>query len=153
MSTDLQALDKKLSFVPKLWLDLLPAVGDRGPRFDPRCWIVLWFELGKTRAYFGVSAWPTKEVGLRQKVVERLVSDPKEIGLRSPLKTRSDQRSRLGSVSIGRWSEQNGPDEETVVAAARKKLDELATRLASVSDALRPIIMEWEQSRTVGKAN
>ncbi|MBA3314151.1 MAG: PD-(D/E)XK nuclease family protein [Planctomycetaceae bacterium] len=139
---------KQVSFVPKQWLDLLPAIGARGAKFDPRCWIVLRFEVRKSRGFLGASVWPTnptKDQGLRQKVIQRLTGKPKEFGFRLFLKTTSDRWSQLGRESIGTWSEEDGPDEVAIIAAVEKKLDELVSRLAGIPSALRPIIDEWEK--------
>jgi hypothetical protein len=130
-------------FVPKHWLDLLPAIGKR-PTFDKRCWLVLRFEIRKNSGFFGASVWPTDDIDLRQRVVQRLTQDPKEFRFRLFLKTTSDKFSQLGRESIGTWSEEEGPDEEKVLESVRKKLDDLVQRVKAVSTALRPVIEAWQ---------
>jgi hypothetical protein len=75
-------------------------------------------------------------------VIQRLTSDPKEFGFRLLLKTTSDKWTQLGRESIGTWSKEDGPNDEAVLAAVKKKLEELVPRLAGVPDALRPIFNE-----------
>jgi hypothetical protein len=129
---------KLISFVPKAWLALFPPIGSR-PSFDRRCWIVLQFVIGPTKAFFGASAWPTLDPELRQNVVRRLTDNPKEFGFRLLLKETSDRFSRFGRESIGTWPEEDGPDEEAILAAVRKKLDDLVSRLATLPEKLRLI--------------
>jgi hypothetical protein len=128
---------KQLIFVPNEWL-AFPPIGSRAT-FDKRCWIVLRFELRETKGFFSATVWPTTDISLRQKAIKRLTKDKDEFGFRLLLKTTSDRWSQLGRESIGTWSEENGPDEEAVLAAVRKKLDELEKRLAGVPAALKPI--------------
>jgi len=138
---------KAVLFVPNKWRELLPPIGAR-PKFDPECWVVLRFEVRPTRGFFAAAVWPTKTIedrGLRKKVVERLTSNPKEFGFRLFLKTTSDRWSQLGRESIGTWSEEDGPDEAVVIAAVKKKLEELVEKLAPVPDALRPAIEKWNK--------
>jgi len=129
----------QILFIPKQWLELLPEIGAR-KTFDPRCWVVLKFEIRKKKGFFGATVWPTTNPELRQKVVQRLTADRKEFGFRLFLKTASDRWTQLGRESIGAWSEEEGPNEEEVLAAVGKKLDDLVVRLAGVPDALRPIL-------------
>lgn len=133
---------KLVNFIPQQWLDLFPPIGSR-PTFPKRCWVALRFELRKTKGFLGASVWPTSEPQVRQKVIQRLTTDRKEFGFRLLLKTTSERWSQLGRESIGAWSEDNGPDEEAILAAVKKKLDDLVHRLAGVPDALGPIFDEW----------
>jgi hypothetical protein len=126
-------------FIPKQWLNLFPEIGARAT-FDRRCWVVLRFEIRKTKGFYGASVWPTTELDLRRKVIQRLTNNQKEFGFRLLLKTTSERWSQLGRESIGTWSEDDGPDEQIVLAAVKKKLDDLVPRLAGVPDALRPIL-------------
>jgi PD-(D/E)XK nuclease superfamily len=139
-------------FVPKKWLDLFPAIGDR-PKFDRRCWVVLRFEIRKTKGFFGASVWPTTNVELRRNVIQRLTGDPKKFGFRLLLKETSDRWSQLGRETIGTWSEDDGPNEEAVLAAVKKKLYELTVRLAGVPDALRPIFKDYPALRSTPAIN
>lgn len=129
---------RQVIFVPNDWLDLFPAIGSRAT-FDPRCWVVLRFEVRRKKGFLGATVWPTTKPEIRQKVIQRLTADRKEFGFRLFLKTTSNRWSQLGRESIGTWSEDEGPDEEPVLQAVRRKLDELVPRLAGVPEALRPI--------------
>lgn len=131
---------KQLVFIPESWLNLLPPIGSRAT-FDRRCWFVLRFEIRDTKGFLGATVWPTSDPKLRQKVIQRLTQEKEEFGFRQLLKKTSDHWSQLGRESIGSWSEEDGPDEETVTTAVRKKLDELSIRLSSIPDALGPIFI------------
>jgi hypothetical protein len=126
-------------FIPNQWLDLLPEIGAR-KTFDPRCWVVLRFEIRKTKGFFGAAVWPTSDPELRKKVIHRLTADRDEFGFRLFLKKTSDRWTQLGREPVGTWSEDDGPNEEVVLAKVKKKLDDLVSRLAGVPDALRPIL-------------
>jgi len=134
---------KQVLFVPNQWLELLPEIGAR-KTFDRRCWVVLRFEVRETKGFFGAAVWPTSDPALRQKVIQRLTADRKEFGFRLFLKTTTDRWTQLGRESIGAWSEDDGPNEEAVLAAVEKKLDDLVSRLAGVPDALRPVLAAAE---------
>jgi hypothetical protein len=129
---------KQVFFVPTQWLELFPPIGSRST-FDKRCWLVLRFEIRATKGFFGAVVWPTSDPELRQKVIQQLTADPKEFGFRLFLKETSTRFSALGRESIGTWSEDEGPDEQAILEAVRKKLDELGKRLAAVPDKLRPL--------------
>jgi hypothetical protein len=122
----------KIFFIPSQWLQLLPDILDRAT-FDKRCWVVLRFEIRSTKGFFGASVWPTTNPTLRQKVIQRLTTDPKEFGFRLLLKTTSEKWTQLGRESVGTWSEDDGPNDEAVLAAVKKKLDELVPRLARIA--------------------
>jgi hypothetical protein len=102
---------------------------------------VLRIEIRETKGFFSATVWPTTDTTLRQKVIKRLTENREEFGFRLLLKTTSDRWSQLGRESIGIWSEEDGPDEEAVLAAVRKKLDELEKRLAGVPKALKPLFV------------
>ena len=138
---------QRVIFVPNSWNQLLPEIGTRAT-FPRWCWVVLRFEIRKKNGFLGAAVWPTSDVVMRQKVMERLTRDHKEFGFRLLLKTTSEKWSQLGRESIGSWPEDEEPDEATVLPIVKRKLDELAIRLASIPDALRPIISEWKKSHT-----
>lgn len=136
---------KQIEFVPVDWLHLMPKIGKR-PTFDPRCWAVLRFEIRKKRGFYAAAVWPTTKPELRKKVIDRLTLNKSEFGFRLFTKTASDRWTQLGRESIGTWTEDDGPNEEVVLSAIEKKLDELAPRLAKVADVLQPIFDEYNKT-------
>lgn len=129
---------RRIDFVPEAWRQLLPPIGSR-PTFDARDWIILRFELLAKKGFFGAVVCPTKDLELRKGAIERLTADQKEFGFRLFFKTTSERFSKIGRETIGKWSEDDGPDEEEVLSSVSKKLDELATRLDGVPAALGPL--------------
>ena len=144
----INATSNKVFFIPKSWLTLLPPIGTR-PKFDPRYWIVLRFEIRKKSGFFGASVWPTSDLALRLKIIKRLTDNPKEFNFRLLLKTTSDKWSQLGRESIGTWKEDAGPDEEKVLLAVEKQLNDLAERMEKVTEALTPIFSDGDKSQQV----
>jgi len=128
----------QVQFVPRQWLDLFPPIGSRAT-FDRRCWVIMRFEIRNTRGFSGAYVWPTSNPELRMKIIRRLTSDPAEFGFRLLLRETSNRFSALGRKSIGSWTEEDGPDAEVVLAAVKKRLDELVSQLAGVPEAIRPI--------------
>lgn len=136
----------RVFFIHNRWLDLFPPIGKR-PNFDARCWIVLRFQLLKKRAIYSASAWPTTHPALREKVIGRLTADPKEFGFQLRSKSTSEMFTQFGTQPIGRWSEEKGPEEDEVLAAVKKKLDDLKLRLSSLPAAIEPLIEQWKHSK------
>ncbi len=137
---------KAIIFTPKEWPDLFPRIGSRAT-FDPRCWVVLKFEVRKDKCFFGATVWPTTDLELRRQVVQRLTRDPKEFGFRILFKRTTRERwTQLGRESIGKWSDDTGPDEDAVIEAVSKKLDALRSRLNDIPNALRPIFDDSRKS-------
>lgn len=135
----INSTSKVVIFIPSKWKNMLPPIGSR-KTFDPHCWLVLRFEIRSNRGFYAATVWPTKNEEFRQKVIQRLTVSKKEFGFRLFLKNTVGKWTQLGRESIGEWTEDEGPDEEAVLAEVRKKLDELVARLAGVQEALRPII-------------
>lgn len=137
---------KRVEFVPRQWLEWFPAVGKR-PKFDKRFWVTLRFEVRKKRLNFATVVCPTDEPAIREQIVNRLVQDPREFGCRLLLKNAGLRWTRLGTTPVAAWREEDGPDEEKVIAAAKKKLDQLQQQLSGVPDALQPIVATWRNER------
>jgi hypothetical protein len=135
----INSTSKAVLFVPKQWLNLFPPIGSR-KTFDPRCWVVLRFEIRPKRGFYAASVWPTSDPELRQEVIQRLTANKREFGFRLFLKNAVGKWTQLGRESIGDWNEDDGPDDEAVIENVRKKLDELVPRLADVPEALRSIV-------------
>jgi len=140
---------KAVFFMPKLWQDMLPPIGKR-KSFDPSAWLLMRIEVLKKRAFISVLLWPTKDVDLRRRVIERLIDDPEEFGLRTFFKKKeniSDRFTKLGRTSFASWDEEEGPEEEKVLPAVATVLDSWHEQLAGVPDALRPIVEQWEREQ------
>jgi len=138
-----------VQFLPREWEAILPPLG-KPSKFDNRHWLFLEFRINPRKGSCGLIrvVGPTIESKLRQKVIERLVRDPDEFGMRSHFKSMEKvgrNRTSLGRSAVASWGQGEPPDEEQVVATAAKKLDQVMERLEGVPDALRPIIEQWER--------
>lgn len=143
-----------VQFVPREWEAILPPLGKLS-KFDSRHWLFLEFRINPRKGTCGLIrvVGATIESTLRRKVIERLVQDPNEFGMRSHFKSVekvSGNRTSLGRSAIASWGQGDQPDEEQVITNAAKKLDQVMERLAGVPDALRPIIEQWQEERDAG---
>lgn len=138
-----------LRFVPKGWIDLLPPIGKEAT-VSHRLWLNLGFGLKSSRLICHFAVRPTTDVEVRRKVIDRLIEQHEEFGFTNFVKDGQQIGShytQLGQETVAMWKDDEEMDDETIADLVRKKLDQLATRLAGVPDALRPIIEEWEASR------
>ncbi|MDB5354078.1 MAG: hypothetical protein JWN24_531 [Phycisphaerales bacterium] len=119
--------DKEVSFVPRPWLEIFPAIGTKGA--DPRMWVRAGFWCGRNRSTIWCYGYPTTDAPLRRMVLERLTKDPGEFGLKNKRKEITSAWTSLSSEAFVSWPEEEEPDKEAVLAAAAKALDELWTRL------------------------
>ena len=132
---------KRVEFVPRSWLELLPQIGVR-PKFDPRLWIMLRFSVDKKRCAFACIVCPTSAPELREETIARLAGNQDEFGFRLLLKKPGAKWTRLGVEPVATWKEDDAPDLERIVNGVKKKLDELEKRLSGIPEALRPIFQK-----------
>lgn len=133
--------ERAVTFMPKGWLQLFPAIGDR-KSFDPRCWLVMEIEIGRTkpRAWFQCVAWPTTDVPLRKRVLERLLESEPEFGFKQFFKKSfGDRWTRIRKQMIHTWDEEDEPDADEIRKKASKTLDQVWAEVANVPAALKPI--------------
>ncbi|MEX0643251.1 MAG: PD-(D/E)XK nuclease family protein [Pirellulales bacterium] len=134
--------------IPVGWERLLPPIGKRKV-VPPEQWLVITFRLGPRQCSNTVNVTPTTDAVLRRKVIERLVADPKEFGLKSLFKNVDligDNWAALGRINIERWNPEEGPDIDKLLPKVRAVLDRRAKELAEVPAALGPVIAEWSSS-------
>lgn len=135
--TVLSTTSKRVAFAPTSWASVFPPIGAR-KTFDPRLWIAWELHVREDRCFFRLDAWPSKEPDIRARVVDRLVRDPKEFGLRVfSKKGASEKWTRFGNEQIRKWPEAEEPDDEEVLTAIRKFLGERITRYAAIPAAVR----------------
>lgn len=140
---------KYVEFIPKAWVSMLPAMGKRTVVKKTQ-WITLQSRIGKKQLSNAIKVAPIPDSGLRQAVIERLIQDPKEFGLKSLFK-KTDKIggnwATLGRINVFRLKEDEEPDESTVLAKTARVLDERVAELQGVPDALRPIIEAWKKAK------
>ena len=140
---------KYVEFIPKAWVSMLPAMGKRTVVKKTQ-WITLQSRIGKKQLSNAIKVAPIPDSGLRQAVIERLIQDPKEFGLKSLFK-KTDKIggnwATLGRINVFRLKEDEEPDESTVLAKTARVLDERVAELQGVPDALRPFIEAWKKAK------
>jgi hypothetical protein len=127
--------DKEVSFVPKTWLDIFPAIGTRGP--DARTWIRAGFWCGRSRATIWCYGYPTSNIPLRKTILERLTKDPNEFGLKIKKKRIGVRFTSLSSETFISWPEEEEPQRDAILAAAAKALDAMWNRLTTTAEPLK----------------
>jgi hypothetical protein len=140
-----------VEFIPTSWQNLLPPLGKRKVVL-PEQWLSIWFRVGKKQCYCVIKVATATDAVLRRKVIERLVADPSEFGLKSLFKSVEligDDWATLGRINVDRWNPDEGPDLAKLLPKVRAVLDKRAKQLAGVPDALRPIIEAWERTKKV----
>lgn len=136
-----------VEYVPVAWDKLLPPLGKRTV-VAPEQWMTIWFRVGKKQCFDAVRIAPAADRDLRRSIIERLVRDPDEFGLKSLFKRADkigDNWATLGRINIERWGTDEEVDEEKVLRKVRAVLDKRAKQLAGIPDALRPIIEQWHR--------
>lgn len=130
---------RRVDFVPKSWIDWLPAMGSR-PRRDPRFWFH-WrfdFDLGKRCCRVEGVIVPCHDSELRRQVIQKLT----EVGFRKPGKTITDSWTTVYNKVVCRWEEDAEAEPDAVLAAAKKALAQLRPKLDVIPDALQPILAD-----------
>ncbi len=111
--------------IPVGWETLLPPIGKRNV-VPPEQWLMITFRVGSRQCFNTVNVTPTTNAALRRKVIERLVANPKEFGLK-PLFKNVDligaNWATLGRVNIERWDPDEGPDIDKLLPKVRAVLD------------------------------
>jgi hypothetical protein len=136
---------RRVDFVRADWKTLLPPIAARG--VEPRYWIKIMIYIRKNVCRLYVDATRTTDIGLRERVVARLIKNKDEFGLRVVRKEKGARWNRLLNVKIAGWSEEEDPDIDDALRAAAKKLDDLYARTDGVARALTPLVEEWEASQ------
>lgn len=133
--------------IPAAWEKLLPPIG-KLKGIPPEQWLVVTFRVTSRQCSSKVVVTPTTDAALRRQVIERLVSDPKEFGLKPLFKSVEligDRWGTLGQIPVERWDPEDGPDLDKLRPKLKAVLERRAKELAGVADALRPITTNWTQ--------
>ena len=138
--------DRFVDFVPCTWLKVLPEIAIPSKGWT-RIWLSFGFTADAARLCFWAGAWSAPDEPMRQKVIERLTSNPGEFRFHRSKAT--EKWVELDRDTVLEWHEQEIPDEDQIAAKVRAKLDELEQRLAGVPEALRPIFEQ--QAMQTGK--
>jgi hypothetical protein len=138
-----------LRLMPTSWQNMLPPVG-RLKVFPSHSWLVVTFRVTSKQCSNYVTVAPTNDAKLRRDVISRLISDPKEFGLKSLYKKVEhigDNWASLGRINIEYWDPDEGPDVEKLLPKVRDVLERRTKELAGVPEALSPIVHAWEMRR------
>lgn len=138
-----------VEFIPKDWDSMLPALGKRKVVGKDQ-WLTLQFRVGKKQCFNAVRVAPISDSELRQSIIERLIQDPKEFGLKSLFKKADligGNWTTLGRVNVARWDPDEEPDETAILAKTVQILNKRAIELQGVSEALKPIVKSWSIRR------
>jgi hypothetical protein len=133
--------------IPDEWEKMLPAVGKR-KLVPPEQWLVVTFRVGSKQCFNTVNITPTTDSELRRRVIERLVKEPREFGLKPLFKNVDligDRWATLNRINIERWDPDEGPNIDKILPKVRHVLDKRAKELADVPIALGPIVAEWNR--------
>jgi hypothetical protein len=124
---------------------MLPPLGKRKVVTKDQ-WVTIQFRVGKKQCFTAVRVAPISDSDLRQRIIERLIKDPKEFGLKSLFKKADligGKWTTLGRVNVARWNPDEEPDESNILKKTTQVLSNRAAELQGVSEALKPIIDEW----------
>lgn len=141
---------KRIQCIPKCWA--LPEINKR-KQFPANAWLFVEIRLNqaKCKCVSLLRASPTTDTEIRQKIIGRLVENPKEFGLKTFFKDSTHMGTSwtaFGRTTVFSWAEDDPPDDSVMV---KKVMAHLAKRLAVLEqawDAMRPIIDEWERDRS-----
>jgi hypothetical protein len=143
---------KRLQCVPTAWR--LPPISS-SKTFGKEDWLFVEIRLntdkGACVALF--RARPTTDPELRQAIILRLVENPKEFGLKTFFKnTRHIGASwtTLGRTKLLSWSEDELPDEQTVIDTVSMYLQNRLIALDGIPDAVQPIVDQWRREQGAG---
>lgn len=138
-----------LRLMPCSWQNMLPPVGRL--RVIPQdSWVLVTFRVTSKQCSNYITVAPANDQSLRREVIQRLIVDPKEFGLKSLFKNVEhigDNWATLGRLNIDHWDPDEGPDVERLLPKVREVLKKRAKELAGVPAALSPIIESWEKRR------
>lgn len=129
-------------FIPLSWLEVLPPIREKPPH-EPSQWFIFEFRLSQGQADFWLYACPTIDGRLRRRIVERLVQDPQEFGLKSIFSKIPEKYATIFKSRIGKWDD-DFPDAERIVAKSKNLLDQLEDKLKHAPDAIREAVSAWQ---------
>ena len=128
-----------LYFMPTAWRGLLPPIGRWFK--DERFWIAFEFRMEEHRCQFYVYGCPTTDSRLREAVLIRLTQNPDEFGFKFATKIMYPQWTQIYRKRLGQWKRED-PHPDALAENAKRALDQLASKIAGVPEALRPIFAE-----------
>lgn len=130
--------NRRVAFVPKSWLEWLPAFGIRD---DPRSWLFLRLYLYDEMLEFIVQVHQMKDLVKRKEIVKLLIDKLPGFGFKKSKAGMSGAVTRVsGSEAVLRWSEDEQPEPEKVRGDVKQKLDEVYPKLEGVRSLLKPLV-------------
>ncbi len=119
-----QAMTNELIFVPRSWLDVVPAIGTL-PNRDERSWLYLYFWVHKRQRRCGLrrAVHAVNDNSIREWCIRSLIQD--ESGFRRKNPKLNNGWNSLGKTEVYTWKSADAPDLEQVRKALTKHLDRL----------------------------
>ena len=134
-------------FVPAAWPHPLPPLC-RGSGCEPTWWLAMWFDkVQKTNFGLGLLLSPMSDQPLRMKIVERLLRDPAEFGIRREhLINVPGIPKQWVFLALRVIAPLSGHGLDSVTARQRvdAAIDEYVVRFAKVGEAIEPLLSGGE---------
>ena len=134
---------RHIAFLPEGWLKILPKIGAR-KKFDARAWLVLSIVVRPHGCFLARRVWPTTDLELRRKVIDRLIVKKSEFGFRQFMKNKEagQKFATLGREHIMKWSEDESPDLSILGDAVQKTLSKLEVQLEGLPAAVEKVLTQ-----------
>jgi hypothetical protein len=136
---------KSIEFIPVPWKWMPPRESFEG---TGRPWIKWFVVVDTTVCYVSIEVGPSNQQSKRLQLIELLRQHGEPFGIKLKRKI-TGTYTRLCSVNLVRWDEDQEVPVEEISTRFRKVLDELYTRFVSLPEALRPMFDEWKALQPV----
>lgn len=133
-----------VEFVAAEWRNLFPPIGVEREDRTLNDVVVIRFVVGDDKIRCMAFVCPTTDAPLRELIVERLIRNPDEFGLRNKKKRSARRWTTIKNKSISGTPEE--PSEESleqVRKLAAQELEEMYKKFSGLPEAIKPIIEEW----------
>jgi len=131
---------QEVEFIPLSWNKMLPPVGKR-KTFKPEHWMTVRLCASNRKLRLFVIVCPTKDQGVRKRLLERLLKDKADFGLSTFFKNKqlTDDWTRVLSETVCALPEDEEPDADAIMEKVEKRLNDFlawADRLPSVINSI-----------------
>ncbi len=136
-------LGRYIDFVPKAWLDWLPAAGlDR--KDDPRSWFVFRLEVLNGKLDYYVEIRRMTDLPKRREIVQKLVDEGPKFGFKRQAGAIRDNYTRVsGREHLLQWADEDSePSGEVIHRTIRKKLADVFPKIAGLPTAIQPLLAD-----------
>jgi hypothetical protein len=128
-----------LEFVPKAWLEWMPAIG-LDQRDEPRSWLILRFELFPGELDYHVELRQIQDQALRRELVAALLANATRLGFKQKKGKVTGRYTRVsGRERLLGWKEDQEPDPAKIREIVHARLNATFEALKPLPEVLRPI--------------